>query len=529
MRKRVLSLFLSFILLLPIGAVKATGEVELIQPENGSVVTDDVTKIVFYAQSGSEVSVLMDGTQIFKGISNGENTAELESPAAIGSHDVEIRAYTEDGSFKSVNTFKVIKRSEKTDFSYDFTNGARSGITVSSNKTVGTDESGMPAALTLSDFEGKDGDETGSIGAVLKQDVQKPTLDSSGNPGAGVYYYKPISAKGRFSVSYDLKLFGESGSFELESRSSAGFAFIGGKRLFGFDGRIQGTDYVYPKGEWMSVRHTVDLDGGTQQLYINGEEVKNAELTAADKMDKSGLTYIKLQYYISRGGKKDQGFMIDNFCMTHEESFEGFGDIYFRNSDSAFEKAGDSIIKTSTDEIRFESDIFVGGAEAEEVHLFVGEKETEISEITAEDSGTLTLKLAQNLLGEHKAKLYVKSGGTEFYKAFYISQSDFAVNGISVKSGENEVFDISHIRSGDKVSVYAKNNGEKRMAVIFLTVYSGGRMLAVSACTVSAESGQSRCAEFELPKLSGDDMRIEIYAVDSYTMRIPLCGAYVWK
>lgn len=529
MRKRVLSLFLSFILLLPIGAVKATGEVELIQPENGSVVTDDVTKIVFYAESGAQVSVLMDGTQIFKGISNGENTAELESPAAIGSHDVEIRAYTEDGSFKSVNSFRVLKNSEKTDFSYDFTNGARSGITVSSNKTVGTDESGMPAALTLGDFEGKDGDETGSIGAVLKQDVQNPTLDSSGNPGAGVYYYKPISAKGRFSVSYDLKLFGESGSFELESRSSAGFAFIGGKRLFGFDGRIQGTDYVYPKEEWMSVRHTVDLDEGTQALYINGEEVKNVGLTAADKMDKSGLTYIKLQYYISRGGKKDQGFMIDNFCMTHEESFEGFGDIYFRNSDSAFEKAEDSIIKTSTDEIRFESDIFVGGAEAEEVHLFVGEKETEISEITAEDSGTLTLKLAQNLLGEHKAKLYVKSGDTEFYKAFYISSGDFALKEISVKSGENEVFDILHLNGGETVSVYAENGREERSAVIFLTVYDGERMLALSARTASVKNGQSLCAEFKLPKLSGGDMHIEIYAVDSYSARTPLCSAFIWK
>ena len=528
MRKRVLSLFLSFILLLPIGAVKATGEVELIQPENGSVVTDDVTKIVFYAQSGSEVSVLMDGTQIFKGISSGENTAELESPAAIGSHDVEICAYTEGGSFRSVNSFKVIKRSEKTDFSYDFTNGARSGITVSSNKTVGTDESGMPAALTLGDFEGKDGDETGSVGAVLNRDVQNPTLDSSGNPGAGVYYYKPISAKGRFSVSYDLKLFGESGSFELESRSSAGFAFIGGKRLFGFDGRIQGTDYVYPKGEWMSVRHTVDLDGGTQQLYINGEEVKNAELTAADKMDKSGLTYIKLQYYISRDGKKDQGFMIDNFCMTHEESFEGFGDIYFRNSDSAFEKAEDSIIKTSTDEIRFESDIFGGGAEADEVYLLVGEKEAKISEISVYD-GAIILKLAEKLFGEHKAKLYVKSGDTEFYKAFYISSGDFALKEISVKSGENEVFDILHLNGGETVSVYAENGREERSAVIFLTVYDGERMLALSARTASVKNGQSLCAEFKLPKLSGGDMHIEIYAVDSYSARTPLCSAFIWK
>ena len=528
MRKRVLSLFLSFILLLPIGAVKATGEVELIQPENGSVVTDDVTKIVFYAQSGSEVSVLMDGTQIFKGISNGENTAELESPAAIGSHDVEIRAYTEDGSFKSVNSFRVLKNSEKTDFSYDFTNGARSGITVSSNKTVGTDENGMPAALTLSDFEGKDGDEAGSVGAVLNRDVQNPTLDSSGNPGAGVYYYKPISAKGRFSVSYDLKLFGESGSFELESRSSAGFAFIGGKRLFGFDGRIQGTDYVYPKEEWMSVRHTVDLDEGTQQLYINGEEVKNAELAAADKMDKSGLTYIKLQYYISRGGKKGQGFMIDNFCMTHEESFEGFGDIYCKGAEGDFEKAENDIVKTKSDELRIEADNFGGGAVADEVYLLVGEKEAKISEISVYD-GAIILKLAEKLFGEHKAKLYVKSGDTEFYKAFYISSGDFALKEISVKSGENEVFDILHLNGGETVSVYAENGREERSAVIFLTVYDGERMLALSARTASVKNGQSLCAEFKLPKLSGGDMHIEIYAVDSYSARTPLCSAFIWK
>lgn len=528
MRKRVLSLFLSFILLLPIGAVKATGEVELIQPENGSVVTDNVTKIVFYAESGAQVSVLMDGAEVFKGISQGENTAELSSPAAVGTHEAEIRAYTKGGSFKSVNSFKVIKRSEKTDFSYDFTNGARSGITVSSNKTVGTDENGMPAALTLGDFEGKDGDETGSIGAVLKQDVQNPTLDSSGNPGAGVYYYKPISAKGRFSVSYDLKLFGESGSFELESRSSAGFAFIGGKRLFGFDGRIQGTDYVYPKEEWMSVRHTVDLDEGTQALYINGEEVKNAELTAADKMDKSGLTYIKLQYYISRGGKKGQGFMIDNFCMTHEESFEGFGDIYCKGAEGDFEKAENDIVKTKSDELRFEADIFGGGAEADEVYLLVGEKEAKIYEISVYD-GAIILKLAEKLFGEHKAKLYVKSGGTEFYKAFYISSGDFALKEISVKSGENEVFDILHLNGGETVSVYAENGREERSAVIFLTVYDGERMLALSARTASVKNGQSLCAEFKLPKLSGGDMHIEIYAVDSYSARTPLCSAFIWK
>ena len=245
-------------------------------------------------------------------------------------------------------------------------------------------------------------------------------------------------------------------------------------------------------------------------------------------MDKSGLTYIKLQYYISRGGKKDQGFMIDNFCMTHEESFEGFGDIYCKGAEGDFEKAENDIVKTKSDELRIEADIFGGGAEADEVYLLVGEKEAKISEISVYD-GAIILKLAEKLFGEHKAKLYVKSGGTEFYKAFYISQSDFAVNGISVKSGENEVFDISHIRSGDKVSVYAKNNGEKRMAVIFLTVYDGERMLALSARTASVKNGQSLCAEFKLPKLSGGDMHIEIYAVDSYSARTPLCSAFIWK
>lgn len=533
--KKILALLMIFATLLSQVAVVAADEsAEIISPANGAVIeySEDETLLSVSASEGAVLQVYFDGKRLRDEVATAEETKINLGVLQLGVHKAEIIAISGITSNKVESTFKVVYAVTNEEFSDNFTAGNSKVLAPYSSKPpLGKDENGDDIPAVYGAYDGVDGDENGSIGFRYMKTATNVTLDD----GAELCYVMeplPYDLSYKFSLEYDLYLL-KASAWEIRSgvRGSGGnrYSELAGSKFLGDDGFVSGTDYQYPVGEWMHIKHDVDVSSGTTSLYIDGELVKD-NITVGT-VNLTGLVVFKFQYYATKP-EGPQGFNIDNVRITSQSLYGGIspsGYILEDGSEKAF--PDDRIIKEETSKIIFKNDIqgFTPWDKKTKFSFLVNGVEFPVSSIKETAGNTFTAELSSPLPEKAHIEIYSEYNSVPIKTFFDTNAIKFGIYDVSFRKGSSYVYSANQLEGGDNLvcflSVKTDLIEDKTVMAVF-GIYSGNRLVSLQTKSGVKINGNTtlvrqKTIPITIPE-NIDDISIEVFLIDSLSTRKPL-------
>lgn len=503
-------------------------EAEIISPQNGATVQADFTTVEFYASGGTVVLIKLDGETVGKVVSEGLNEYKFDKNLEIGQHILTLCAYDSTDTVTAASVFTVEYQANETVVNVPFNGGDRGGVVIQSKSLIaGTDKNGENVLIAPTILEGSNGEANGSIGYYINTPIEELSINSI----SGSYYYLSNNSwtMKKFTLQYDLLLM-KPGSFEIETRGPNGFGWPGARNLFGFDGKITGTDYEYPVGEWMTVRHDIDLTvtPPTHKTYINDELV----ISATDTNKFADITQIKFQYYVNHADTP-QGFAIDNLLLTQDVHKNGFGEVTYEDADGNLIPAKNNVIEKETNKILLACDMRLTQADAAKAEVYADGERLAIEKAIIDSDGNVSLTFSEHLPDKSDIKILLKDSGSNetLVKTLKTDTADFGIGNILFWCDSGELFESAQLANTQNVqaAVTLKNiTATDKSGVLLLVAYEGNEVVRLSAKSVTIPAGtmtQSEVVNFSDTEFS-DKAEIECHFIDSYRTRKVLSKVY---
>ncbi|MBQ4528598.1 MAG: hypothetical protein II998_11075 [Clostridia bacterium] len=487
--RRIVTVFIGLIMIigsLPVFAVQSESLVSY--PQNGMIVDKDFNKIILNIEAGYDINILIDEDIHLSLTSTGNDEIMLSDALCIGKHKLNVVADNQTNVQTQTVNFTVgnsayIVNTDATEFTSHFQ--------AVSNKNVGKNSSGEDAKLTFkNDFIGPDGGDDKAFGFFVEE------IAENTNPGAESYFwYKPlpdVNWVGTVVFEYDLKML-QKGVFELETKSTTeGWGNFGGKEMFRENGKIYGTDYEYPVGEWMHVKHIIDIPGQKESLYIDDDIV----LDNVSNTKTANIMQLKFQGYVRTTGS-NLGFALDNIHVTHDITIVGIDGIeYVPEGQEEFVTAEKDTILLDTKTIKFNvpvptmknvSDI------SSSVDLYNNGAKIEIKEAIVDENGNIIITLNEPLDGDADFKFGIDaymSDGTVYRmeKSFSVMTANFGIVDVNYEISGDECILSSQLKSGeDLTALFSLKNlmTDSCKGWLVVTAYDNQRLAAINIKPVS--------------------------------------------
>lgn len=518
---------------LPVHA-SAPGKAQIMTPRDGSVVYDSLENIEFYVPSPCDITAYLDGDE--KEVYGEDDTFcfDVGENLSVGRHTVEIVCINEYGSSYAKSTFDFAKTTQSGFISNNFDGGDQGKLQFNSKLKVGTNASGEDVHLVPGLYTGKDGDEKGAVGVYRDGPMTTATV----NNRSSTYIYintSSLALTGRVILEYDIRLEGNC-ECGIETKNQAnGFGTIGASRLFTTDGYVYGTDFEYKKGEWMHVKHIVDVPNGVEDMWIDGEQVfKNRTNTTSTPTNRT--TIIRFQAFVY-GTEEPYGFAIDNVYLGQQNVYEGFKNISFKNENGEFETAENDVVSKVTDELKIKVIIPNFSVNATTMpKLYADGKLLELENAELDEEGNLLIKLKEPL--PESGKLTIEStvpfgdGYLDVKKEFSAFGADFGVMDAGFSIGGALVRNSKQLLAGKELktnAVFTNDTEEVKNAVVITAIYQGKKLVGMKAHSVavepSAQPEEIDCGTITIP--DGENFSVECFMFDGYLTRKPL--ADIWK
>ncbi len=513
--------------------VSATDKAQILTPADGSVVYDTLDKIIFYVSTQCDVTAYLDGEEKTVRCEDDLYYIDIEENLSVGAHTVEVVCIDDYGSSYAKSTFNFAGTTQTKFISENFDSGDAGKMQFNSKFKVGTNEAGEDVHLIPGFYTGKGGDEKGAVGIYRDVPVTNVTVSNS----SSTYIYIVTSAlalTGRVILEYDIRVDGgcECG---IETKNAQNqFGTIGSSRLFAADGYIKDTDFEYKKGEWMHVKHIVDVPNGVEDMWIDGEQVYDKR-SHTSSTPTNRIMIIRFQIF-EYGTQEPYGFAIDNVFLGQENAYEGFKDISFKNEAGEFETAENDVVSKVTDELKVK--VVIPGFSVNQTTMpkvYCNDKPLELESAELDSDGYLLLKLKEAIPKSGKIKIESSvpfgDGHLDVKKEFSVFAEDFGVS--DVKFAVDDVFvrntkQLTAQKSLNTKAMLENNTSSPQSAVVVTTVYSGKKLAAMKACSVTVEAEsvvEADCGDITIP--DGENYSIECFMFDGYMTRKAVSG--IWK
>lgn len=538
---KIISLLL--ILILCTSAVPAFSQSEIITDINDgdTFFADELSSIPISLGSGWRVWLHLDGIELACITTSGDNMIDLPEALSIGSHILEAMA-EKDGSliYQTLN-INIIKSASTENLYADFTGGSNASIKAqnSGNPLVGKDENGEDVRIVARSMEGTGGEANGAVGFYMQNSV----MQSNQSIYCVYYYLDGVNNYGwtqSFELSYDLKLLKPS-HFEIEIKPTASsFDWLCGEKFLQSNGKIRGTDISYPVGEWMNVRHVVNMTEGKETLYINNEPIPGM---TDRKISFKSVTNLKFQLYIPGTGTNNsieggQGMAIDNVRAVHTANCNGIKGISYLNSNNEYAAAASDTVTEPTSKIRLDipNAVVKNKDITDSIQLLADGVPLDIVSAAADADGNVEIELSQNLANISNLKavaVFEDESGNVFnmQKLFKSRVMDYGVSDVTYFTDGIPILNRSVLSEGKtltaKISMRNLLTEEKTLTAI-LTLWDGSRLMAITAkdMLLAPESDVDGTVDIIIP-YSSEDIRAECYFADSLSGRTAV--SKVWK
>lgn len=181
---------------------------------------------------------------------------------------------------------------------------------------------------TFNWVKGKSGEE-GDYAASLEMKTNKATTQTGEKQDRMYLLYcilndaatKLDSGGGVLTLDFDIKLNTNCDTFSIDNMplwTSKG----GGEEdmiLFGSDGKIPGTDFEYPAGEWMHLTMKANFDESWWNVWVDGEQIlTNKPFAGGYYANRDRVRVFLKQITEKAEGETPAGFAIDNFAIYAE-------------------------------------------------------------------------------------------------------------------------------------------------------------------------------------------------------------------
>ena len=536
--KKILALLMLFAILLSQMAVVAADEsIEIVSPANGAVIeySEEETVLSVSASEGMVLQIYFDGKRLPDAEARAGETEINLGVLQLGEHKAEVIAIAGTASYTAESTFKVAYTVTNEEFSDNFTAGSSKVLAPYSSKPpLGKDENGDDIPAVYGSYDGVDGDENGSLGFRFMKTAAEITLDS----GAELCYVMeplPYNLSYKFALEYDLYLL-KASAWEIRSgvRGSDGnkYSSLAGSKFLGDDGFVSGTEYEYPVGEWMHIKHDVNVSEGTTSLYIDGELVKeNINVGTANL---TGLVVFKFQYYATKP-EGPQGFNLDNVRITSEALYSGISaEKYVLEDGTEKDVADDAIVKEPTKKIIFKNDIqgFTPWDKKTKFSLFANGEELSIASVREASGNYFSVELSEPL--PEKAHIEVLSEYNSLpIKAFFDTNAiTFGIYDVSFRQGTTDIYSTNQINSAERLTcrLSVRNVYEDDKTVLaIMGIYSGNRLISLQTKSVNifGETELDRKNIYANIPSDIENISVEVFFIDDLPTRKPLSYPFV--
>ncbi len=540
--KKILSLFIGAIISFGILTFSVSAaEYAVSYPSDGSQITvDELEKIEFSAPEGTECSVFLDGDLLRK--NENENFVLLPEPVSIGNHCIEL--FTPEGRVVSEFT-ATEKRTTESCFN-DFKNADINADTLGKYGTAvmmydgttifGKDIYGNPAEMKQKAFAGIDGDEKGAVGWFMGNGLAVREVPNS---RSNTITYKDDATgdlglnDGNICIEYDLEVFAKC-DFSIETRfkksdGTHDWASFGGM-ILNADGTISvsSDEYKIGEGNWMHIKHIVNVDTKTEKLYVDDKLYLNdTPFTLNGK-----LNSIKLQYFI-RNSEDGQGFAVDNFKVLHEKFYGSFQDLsYSVEKSGAFKRAAGNTVSADSVRLRLKNDLpLIDASDLTEYSSLTADgMQMKLESVKTDSDGYLRVVLKNGLPENADIVLRVSDGETKYINIFKTEKPSLLMSNAAFKAEDAYIYFKESLVGKNKITLFAdfKNTAMKSQnGVLIVNITDGGRIEKTEAINITVPSGESSVAyEAELSS-DYEEPNVEIFFIDSWENYSALSRLYL--
>jgi len=529
--KKIISLLLISIFIITLApTVFAEGEVVIVSPEDGSIISSLDEILVSADASVMEVIFEFDGKVIEKKSESGElsfSASALDLYAGV--HNITIYGVLPGGSLASAkSTFTFTSDQKITGYSHNFNEGFK----YDEDKKITSFPEGITAELPISGdksayalmAEGKDGMENGAV---------ELHLNGTATNGWGGTYLQFVTSKTNnkypsyiVCTEFDLKMSANNITFADEFKTSANgsYFFPVQKQFLNTAGKVEGTSFAYKAGEWMHIKIIMDFKTRNAVLYIDDEYVT----TVAKAVPQDGDLHVaRLRVTASSAATAENAnYTLDNIDIYSYYSYSGIKSICAATEDG--DKTDFVPVNSSAIKLLMNENLKAESITEENVTLLVNGSPIKTTPQYDAESKTISLPLSEKL--PYGAEIEaVLSDKIQFWdgrsvslnaKAYLKTESSgFAFTGASFKSLGNKVLSKKQLIAGNEVSCdfqFTNNTEDATPVLLILTVSDGNRIIKVVPKTVSVLPGSDT---YSVPTTVPDAENLILTAIacDSFT------------
>lgn len=511
-------------------------------PKNNSVIDIGTKEFSIKSPAGSNVTLLLDGESLAEFVSTGTNSVDVTDLLTVGSHTLTAAATGSNGIEYDKISFDVKKETADSHMTESFAGGAHGDLFVPQGaKEVGVNSAGEKIYIKSQPVEGKNGEVNGAVGFVITDDVEGTMVNASRAFQIDAASFKLSSC---IELEYDLKLCGI-GAFEIETKNSkGGFGSFGPLKFFAANGTTVGSDYEYPKNEWIHMKHVVDIRGCSRKesLYVTdaeGEHTIFSDRTVNSNVV-ANLSIIKMQFYPTA---KFSGlaFAIDNLSLRDVHKYEPLGLVSYADENGDYAVASDGIIDKTSAKIILDasaSGIPKSTDMIGKVTAKADAKSIAVKSAATYDNGKLIIEFEAPLPSTADITVSVQFADVKgnpilSTKSFKVRSFEFGLEEVTFTSDGKPVISPNQLSSVKKLSCNFKlknSSAEARSGIIIACIYNGNRLAAMNVADVSLAPHTStpvvQTLDVTVPDEDGS-FSAECYLFDSFLKRLPI--SKVWS
>lgn len=537
--KKIIALLMTLAMMLSLGAVVAADEgVAIVSPANGEMIeySGEETELLISAGEGMLLKINLDGAALCDVEAETEEVKVNLGTLALGKHKVSIIAISGSASYKAESAFSVVQSVVNEKYFDTFTGGNSGSLApYSSRPDLGPDENGEKIPAYYGAFDGVDGDAEGSIGFRFMKTATEITMDD----GAEICYVMeplPTGLNSKFTLEYDLLLLNP-GAWEIRIGNKQGgsrkYSQLALSHFLDENGYVSGTETVYPVGEWMHIKHEVNVSEGITNVYLDGNEVlKNISVGTANLTD---LEIFKFQYYAT-SPEGPQGFNLDNVRIVSEDMYSGISPLKYVVSDGSEKNVPDNAtITEATKKIIFQNDIkgFTPWDNKTSFTVLADGEELEINSIQKINDNSFSVELSENLPEKAHIEVLSEYSGTPIKTFFDVNAITFGIYSVDFRKGSTNIYSSSQLVAGESVNCFlgVKTDLEEDKNVLaIIGVYSGNRLVSLQTKTVKINGNttavRQKIVPVSIPE-NIEDISVEIFFIDDLPTRKPLSYPFV--
>lgn len=542
--RRIMAFLLSVTLILSFFSFEASAGTGIIAfPEDGGVIGTSERTVVLNTPSGCDVSLILDGDEISSFLSSGSDTVEVDRELSVGQHSLAVVCSDEFQTMTDEVSFKV-EKSIKTEHLNEAFNGGKYDSVIlpsgSSNpKEVGVNSNGEKVYIKSVPVVGTDGEAGSAVGFVVTDEVEGTMATPTVFYQVSIGSYKLDSY---IELEYDLMLCGI-GAYEIETNDGKGnYGAFGPLKFFAANGSTSGSDYSYPKNEWIHMKHQIDVRASVRKESLTVTDSNGEHLVYYDrdvhKNVKTNLAVFKLQYYVT-GKFSGTAFAIDNLSVTNTKKYSGFGDVSFFDDSDTESVASDSVITSSVSKIALDSSNAGTAASTDyknAIKVCNGDKVLGVKSAATDSQNKLVIELEKKLPSVADVDIFLEledSLKEKFivHKQIKSRSFEFGLNGVSFESDGSRVISSKQLKPATPLKCsfsLVNNSAESQTGLIILCIYDGVTLVSLNAkeVEVASSADAEENLEITIPEASGS-YSAECYLFDSFKSRIPI--SKIWS